>query len=946
VALCQEEQQERGAAMKRIPILLVTAMAALLSIAPSARAAFGVEEFSLAFSAADESPQTQAGSHPFEVSNLLRFNKVITPGLEEVPAGALRNLEVELPPGLVGRPTATERCSSTDFIEFDNETKIPKCSNNSVVGVVIAKVHYESEEPATPLKGVRYLGVPVYNLVPPVGVIQRLGFIAVGVPVTLDFKLSEEPPYNVIVALHDVNQTLPILGSRLILWGDPASPAHDAERGSCVGAFEIHNTEEVSTTGESCPVSPGTPDEALVRLSTSCSGSPFAAFQVGSWEGESASGTAPMEATTGCSSLGFGPTISPVPTTSSASSSSGLNFNLDVEDSGLTNPAANSQSDIKRVEVKLPDGFTVNPSIAQGLAACSPADLSRERAGSAPGAGCPQASTIGTVEVESPLLDEPLSGRLYVAKPFENEFNSLLATYMVIKNANLGVMVKQGIHIVANESTGQLTAVADDVPQLPFSHFRLHFRGGDRAPLTTPEACGSYNVDAVMTPWSGGAPVTDTSSFQITSGNGGGSCPTGGKRPFSPGFEAGTLSPVSGLYSPFVLKLNRGSNEAPPRTIETTLPKGLLGKLAGITECSEPQIAAAATRSGPNQGALEIAQPSCPSSSEVGVVNVGAGSGNQTYVQGHVYLAGPYKGAPLSLAIITPAVTGPFDLGAVVVRVALFVDQTSAQIKAVSDPLPTILQGIPLEVRSIALTMNRSNFTLNPTSCEPKLITGTAGSSLGTITALSQYFQVSECGRLKFQPELKLSLSGATKRSGHPALKAVLTYPKKGVYSNIARAQVGLPHSEFLDQGSIGTVCTQPQLKTRTCPKNSIYGRAKAWTPLLAKPISGPVYLGVGYGHTLPDLVAELNGQIRFLLNGRVDTTNQDGLRNTFEAVPDAPVSKFVLELKGGKKFGLLENSENICRKPQHAAAKFVAQNGKPLYLKPTITNDCGKGKK
>jgi hypothetical protein len=920
--------------MKRLTQIVFTAALLFAVFAPAAKASFGVEEFSLGFAQQGGAPEVQAGAHPFSVTNFLRLNSVISPASGEIPDGSLGNLEVALPPGLVGRPGSTPRCSSTDFIEFDNDTKIPKCSNDSAVGVVVIKAHYEGMK-------VEYLSAPVYNLVPPKGVVQKFGFIALGVPVTLEFKVSEEWPYNVTVLLHDVNQTLPIIGSRLTLWGDPASPAHDSERGSCINPTDVRPTEELATTGGTCVSTAA--EEALIRLPTSCSESPSVGYVATSWDGESVAGTEPLEAISGCALLSFGPTITPAPTTSSASTSSGLNFNLDVEDDGLADPTTNSQSDIKRVEVGLPEGFTINPSVAQGLAACTTADLARETSESAPGEGCPQAAAIGTVEVETPLLEEPVDGTLYVAKPFENEFGSLLATYLVIKNPNLGIMIKQGLHIVADERTGQLTAVAEKVPQLPFSHFRLHFRGGERAPLTSPEGCGSYDVSAVITPWSGGAPVTESKSFQITTGNGGGSCPAGGKRGFSPDFEAGTLSPVSGAYSPFVLKLTRGPGQAPPRTLETTLPEGLLGKLAGITECSDAQITAAAARSGPNQGAQELAQPSCPQSSEVGTVEVGAGSGSPTFVKGRVYLAGPYKGAPLSLAIITPAVTGPFDLGTVVVRAALYVDESTAQIRAVSDPLPTILQGIPLEVRSILLNVNRPNFILNPTSCEPKAIAGSAGSSLGSVATLSQHFQASECGRLKFQPKLQLRLKGETKRSGHPALTAVLTNPQKGSYANIAGAQVGLPHSEFLDQGNLNKVCKQAELKSRNCPANSVYGHAEAWSPLLEKPLKGPVYLGVGYGYKLPALVAELNGQIRVLLVGKIDTTKQNGIRNTFQVIPDAPVSRFVLRLRGGKKYGLLENSENICRKKQLAAVRFNAQNGRRTYLRPFIANSCGK---
>jgi hypothetical protein len=291
-------------------------------------------------------------------------------------------------------------------------------------------------------------------------------------------------------------------------------------------------------------------------------------------------------------------------------------------------------------------------------------------------------------------------------------------------------------------------------------------------------------------------------------------------------------------------------------------------------------------------------------------------------------------------------VAGPFDLGIVVDRVALNVDQYTAQIHAVADPLPTIREGIPLDVRSIELKLDRPSFTLNPTSCEVKAIDGTVSTQAGQSASLNNRFQVGECGRLAFKPKLALELKGATKRTGLPAVKATVTYPKGGSYANIARAQVALPHSEFLEQGNLNSTCTKPVVQAGNCPASTIYGKAKAWTPLLEKPLEGPVFLVGGYGYKLPALVAELNGQIRFLLVGKVDTVKGGGIRTTFEAVPDAPVEKFALELKGGKKYGLLINSEDICQKKQVAQASFTAQNGKTLRLKRTISNSCTRGSK
>jgi hypothetical protein len=520
---------------------------------------------------------------------------------------------------------------------------------------------------------------------------------------------------------------------------------------------------------------------------------------------------------------------------------------------------------------------------------------------------------------------------------------------MVIEDPKLGIFIKLPGRVQPDPATGQLTTTfgepGEQLPQLPFSQFRLHFQEGNRAPLVTPATCGEFATEAVLYPYAEGVPPAHRSAaFEIDSGAGDSPCVSSESRlPAGVAFGAGTLEPKAGSYSPFVLHLTRQDGTQQLSSISTTLPKGLIGKLAGIPYCSEAQIGVAASRSGEGQGAAELASPSCPAASEVGTVTAGAGAGSEPlYVSGRVYLAGPYKGAPLSLEIVTPAIAGPFDLGVIAVRAAINVDPLTAQVTAVSDPIPRILHGLPLDVRSVEINMNRPNFTVNPTSCEPQAITGSAVSTLGAVTGLSQYFQASDCGSLKFNPGLKLRLKGSTKRSGHPALKAVVTYPS-GAYANIARAQVGLPRAEFLDQGNLDKVCTQPELKAGQCPASSIYGRAKAWTPILESPLEGPVYLGVGFGYKLPALVADLNGQIHIMLVGKVDTTKHHGIRSTFESVPDAPVSRFVLEMKGGKKYGLLENSEGLCRKPQRASARLIAQNGQSAQLHPGIQVDCRK---
>ncbi|MFT3864756.1 MAG: hypothetical protein QM729_10830 [Solirubrobacterales bacterium] len=940
-----------------LPVLALL-VGLVLSVPTAAAESFGLKELEVAFEEEDGSTATEAGGHPFQLATGFGLNAEET---EEgkVPAEAIKDLRVEMPTGMVGDPTATARCSSAEFIDINQHKKLPACANDTAVGVAILKISAAPSETTKVLEP-EYLGVPVFNLAALPGEAARLGMIVEGVPVTVDLRVSESAPYEVVATLENVSQVLNIYGSTVFVWGHPASLAHDTIRGDCVNAVTVTKEPEVLSTG-SCPYE-GEGEVPFLTSPRTCAGSLAAIFRADSWQEPGAWVEGDTEASSGfegCDELGFEPTIGSTPTTSAAESSSGLDFELDVDDPGLTEPEGIADSDIEKAVVTLPEGVTTNPSVASGLAACTLAEYEEEKLEG--DGGCPEASKIGTVEVETPLLEEEvegelvpeiLPGRIYVGKQHDNVFDNLLTIYMVIEDPGLGIFIKLPGRVEPDPTTGRLTTTfgepGHELPQLPFSHFSLHFRGGDRAPLVTPATCGTYKTEALLYPWADpSTPVRRESTFKVDGGAGWSSCADSASQlPARQSLSAGTVDPKAGSYSPFVLKVARDDGTQQLRSISATLPEGLLGKLAGISYCSDAQIAQAQDRTGEGDGAIETADPSCPESSEVGTVVASAGAGSEPlYVTGHAYLAGPYDGAPLSLEIVTPAIAGPFDLGVVAVRTALQVDPLTAQITATSDSIPTILHGLPLDLRSITVEMNRSEFTLNPTSCEPKSIAGSVTSTLGTVSSLSQYFQASDCSALAFKPTLKLSLKGATKRTGHPALKAVVTFPKQGAYANIARAQVGLPHSEFLDQGNIGKTCTRPVLLEGNCPKKSIYGKAKAWTPLLEKPLEGPVYLVGGFGYKLPALVAELNGQIRVLLVGKIDTDKQNGIRNTFEAVPDAPVSRFVLEMKGGKKYGLLENSENICKKTQKAGVAFRAQNGRVKGITVKIANSCKKKK-
>ena len=568
--------------------------------------------------------------------------------------------------------------------------------------------------------------------------------------------------------------------------------------------------------------------------------------------------------------------------------------------------------------------MTVNPSAADGLGACSTAQIG---IGNTEPATCPDASKVGTAEITTPLLELPLKGSIYLAEQKNNPFGTLLALYLVVEGE--GVVVKLPGRVDADPTTGQLTATFDNNPQLPFEMLNVKFDQGPRATLTTPSACGTYDITTELTSWASPTPVVSHSPFTIDQ-----ACNTGG---FSPKLEAGTSNPTAGAFSPFTLRVTRQDGEQNISRISATLPEGLLAKLAGVSLCPEGQSASG----------------DCPAASQIGTTTTGVGAGTQPlYIPQAgksptaVYLAGPYKGAPYSLVVKVPAQAGPFDLGIIAVRVALNVDPLTAQVTASSDALPQILEGIPVSYRDIRVNALRSDFIVNPTSCEPMQVTSTIAAINGASADPSSRFQVAGCASLAFKPELKLNLKGATKRTGHPALKAVVTYPKTGSFANIARAQVNLPHSEFLDQGNLNKTCTKPVLLEGKCPRSSVYGKVKAWTPLLDRPLEGYVYLVGGFGYKLPALVAELNGQIRILLKGKVDTGPNKGIRNTFEAVPDAPVSRFVLEMKGGKKYGLFENSEPLCDKPQQALVRFTGQNGAVSQTKNRIAVTCGRQKK
>jgi hypothetical protein len=934
----------------------------VLGAAP-ARAEFGLKEADVTFT--DEGGQAAlvAGSHPFAMTTTTAFNTVADEEGRELPDGQAKDLSVELPPGMIGNPLAAPRCSGADFSEISNATLLPDCSNDSVVGLVGFSGLFTKPNLGEGIPD--QLHLPLYNLEPGPGEVAKLGFAFAKVPVTFDVRLQEHSPqeakpYRVVASVRNISQVIQLYSAQVTIWGVPADHAHDPYRGSCL---DLNFRGEPASQGN-CPVSAEQEDLAFLTMPRACGGPLATDFLTDSWADPGTfvgteslthdAGSPPNPAGIGgCSELEpFDPQVSLVPGGGQADSPSGADFDLRVEDEGLLSgaPGARSRSDIEKTVVTFPEGVTVNPALAGGLEACSLAQVAQETAASDFGSGCPASSKIGSVKVETPLLNEPLTGSVFVAKQQDNPFGSLLAIYVVIKSKPLGISVVLPGKVEPDEKTGQLVTTFDNLPQIPFGHFELHLREGARAPLIMPSACGTYETKVELTPWADpGNPIVETSPFQVGSGPGGSPC--SGGAPFAPKLHAGTADPLAGAFSPFALRLSRDDGMGRLAGVEVSLPQGLVGKLAGVPYCGDATLAGIAAMSEPGQGAAELANPSCPAASQIGRVAATAGAGpDPIYIDtGRAYLAGPYKGAPLSIAIVTPAVTGPFDLGNVVVRSALYVDPTTASIRVVSDPLPTILHGIPLDLREVQVSIDRPQFTLNPTSCDESSFTGTALSAEGAAAPIRDRFQVGSCGALGFKPKLSLRLAGQTKLTGHPALHAVLTQP--GGEANIRRAAVILPRTEFIEQSHIGNPCTRPQFAAGTCPKKSLLGHAKAITPLLDQPLEGPVYFRSNGGeYELPDVVADLNGQIHVVLVGHVDSVHRKGsevsrLRTTFSTVPDAPVSRFEMNLFGGRR-GLLVNSADLCAHPQKATVFLTGQNGTARELKPALRTSCPKKKR
>ncbi len=949
---------------------LVCAMVALaLPLSASAKVPI------YSFTAQPASNTLQAGAHPdvafsFEIGNRQQTSA------NPCDCEDARNVTVHLPTGLIGNPHSTPQCTITQFTS-------DKCPPDSQVGVT------EDAFSADPEGSAYGFAAPVYNLVPPPTEPALLAFeTVISTPVFINVSARTNSDYGIDATVSNIDHFLPLTYSVTDIWGVPASPVNSklrfglgetpillrkGENFLCsenvtaatadpqtiyqfcerqIGGEIIktwHNSPdgggavgdctllEGGCGGPGFPVSSNSPEQPFFQNPTTCGeGSLATSLDILSYDGSTSHADSAYPPTTNCNELTFNPSQSIEPTTHAADSPSGAEFRLTVPQ--FESPSVPSPSELKAAVVTLPKGFTLAPNVTNGKLTCSEAEAQMGAYASTEEGHCPEDSKIGTISVETPVLPGPLDGAVYLGEPKPGNRFRLFLLF-----DGFGVHIKLAGTATPDPVSGQIHISFQNLPQAPFESFNMHIFGAERGSLDTPTQCGKYEVTSEWTPWDSAlSNQTSRQFFTIDEGPNGSPCPNG-PRPFHPGFQATATANTGGAHTDFWLNLLREDGEQNLSGLTVTTPSGFAATLKGLTYCPDSAIAAAALES--HLGIEERSHPSCPASSYVGELTAGGGPGSHPlYLPGKAYLAGPYKGAPLSFVFITPAVSGGYDLGDVVIRVAVHVNPETAQVTTVSDPLPQIYQGIPLRLRQVFVDLNRPGFALNPTDCEPLSVTAQVSGDEGAAFTATQPFQVANCAALPFKPSLALVLSGSTKQAGNPALTATLTTTPGE--ANISRTQVTLPHTELVDNAHINDPCTRVQFsegKTpgEKCPPGSILGFAKAATPLLDKPLEGPVYLRSTGRAGLPDIVAALNGQIDIALDGHVDSVG-GRLRTTFETVPDAPVTKFTLSLDGGRK-GLIENSPGLCAHTLHVTAAISGQNGKTANQNPVLSTPCGK---
>jgi hypothetical protein len=859
---------------------------------------FGTSSFSMGLEDREGNPYTQAGGHPYVLLTSIAFNTSSDATGEDATDANPKDVIEELPAGIVGDVDATPRCTAAALIAF-------QCAGGSQVGVLT--VHEDTEH------GLERTVLPLYNIVPPPGVPFELGGRNPTIEsyyITANVRTGGD--YGITAEIHDAPSATGITGATLELWGVPSASGHDAQRDcpTAGGGFEQG------------PCSAGTPEVPFLTDPTSCAGTPSATLRVDSWQepGDYVSARATLAAFTGCERLSFTPAVSLQPDTSAADSPSGLKLTLAVPQDEA--PEGLASSSLEQAVVTLPAGVSVSPAATAGLQACSQTEIGLEDA-AAP--TCPEASKIGLVQIHTPLLPDPLTGSIYVAEQGQNPFGSLFAVYVTAQAD--GALVKLAGNVELDPGTGQVTIVFAEAPELPLSEITLQLFGGAHGVLATPDSCGALTSTVTLSPWSGAAPVTLSAPFQVSSG-----CVSG----FSPAFAAGTVSPQAGRYTPLVLAFSRSNVEQELAGFSLSLPPGLLAKLAGVSLCPDADA---------DSGA-------CPEASLVGTVQVSAGPGPQPlFLEGRVYLTGPYNGGPYGLAVVVPALAGPFDLGDVVVRQSLRIDPRTAQVTDVSDPLPTILDGIPLRLRSVEVDIDRPGFVLDPTDCDAQKLAGELAATNGQTALVSSRFQVGGCGERPFEPRVSASTDGRTSKADGASLTAKLSFPVAGAGTgeasadeDLAAVKIDLPRQLPAQLRTLQQACAAAvfEASAARCPAHSIVGRAQVSTPLLAQPLEGSAYFVSHGGEQFPSLTLLLSGDgVTIEIVGA--TLIRDGVTSaTFRGLPDVPLRTFELTLAQGRFAALAAElpanaSGSLCGQRLVMPTALVAQDGAEIHEQTPI---------
>lgn len=854
-----------------------------------------------------------AGKHP----DLVTSFELGSPGAPE----AAKNVMLNLPEGMFGNPNATTQCRSVEFA-------LNQCPPSSQAGLVTLHANYNGDPKAL-------LGTaPIFTMVPPPDETARFSFYApiINVPTTIPVAVRTGSDYGLRFTVKGITQTTPLAAAKLTFWGTPASADHVFQRFPLGGPSEppVGCPGREDTSCLTGPTRAGIALEPLIDNPSTCNGQPqVVRLSVQTYQDPSNLSTAESTypAVTDCDKTTFHPLLLANPTTTETDAPSGLD--LELQNQVFLGDSA-SPSYLRDAIVTMPDGFTINPDAADGQRACSDADANF---GTELPANCPDNSKIGTFSMATPALSAPLTGSLYIGEPQPGNTYRL---FMIA--AGFGIHAKLVGSFQPDPRTGRLTATFNNLPQVPFDSFAVHLFASDRGLLATPTRCGVFTIQGRFFPWNNLLPdQTSTQNFGLQSGPHGTQCP-GEIRPFHPRLAAGTTNSLAGAFSSFTLKLDRDDGDQFLGDLNFAMPPGLTASLRGISYCSESAIGHATQ----NQGLAERVAPSCPASSQIGTTNVAAGPGGHPFnAVGKMYMAGPFKGAPLSLVAVTPALAGPYDYGVVIVRVAVSVDRNDAHVIAVSDTVPSIIGGIPIRMRSIQVNIDKPNFMINPTNCSPFAVTSQGIGDQGTVADFSSYFHAVNCATLAFKPSMtikQLGGKGKTARSQDPSMRFELkTRPGD---ANIQSVAVTLSKAFAIDQRHLGNLCSEAELTRSKCAGRQAIGTATTSTPLLDAPLRGAVYAVSGRGG-LPRLAFILDGQVSLVPRGESASTKTGALKTVVPVIPDAPIGTFRLTLFGGKQ-GYLVNTRSLCAAPAISTVEYVAQNGKKRTQKVKAKTACG----